>query len=82
MIVTSEIELRSFEFWSGAKSTAAALSYSQLDQVEQTLEDLYPDGMTDTQVNDIFWFEPDFIAQCIGYRDWEDFENDDDEEDE
>ena len=43
---------------------------------------LYPDGMTDTQVNDLFWFEEDFIAQILGYRNWEELEEDEEEEEE
>ena len=31
------------------------------------LEDEYPEGMDETTVNDIFWFEDDFIAECLGY---------------
>lgn len=37
----------------------------QFDQVEAILEDLYPDGMTDTQINDLFWFEEDTIREWL-----------------
>ena len=80
MELVHDVPLRHFEFWSGAVSRANTLTLRELDQVEMALEELYPDGMTDTQVNDIFWFEEDFIAQCLGYRDWEELEEDREDE--
>lgn len=80
MEMRCDIPLRHFEFWSGAKQRARHLTWEQLDQIEFELEALYPDGMTDTQVNDLFWFEEDFIASLLGYEDWEALENDGEEE--
>ena len=74
MELKHDVPLRHFEFWSGAAQRSRHLSLEQLDQIEFELEQLYPDGMTDTQVNDLFWFEEDFIAQLLGYRDWEELE--------
>ena len=86
MKYTVEESLRQFNFWSGAKDTAEQLTAEQLDQMESILEDCYPDGMTDTQINDIFWFEQDWIAEQLGFEDWETLvkhnkgENEEDEE--
>ena len=88
MIYTVEQSLRNFQFWSGAKDTADQLTAEQIDQIESVLEDCYPDGITDTQINDIFWFEDDWIAECLGFADWETLvkhnkgENDDEWDDE
>lgn len=76
MELKHEVALRNFEFWSGARSRADMLTCRELDQIEGELEMLYPDGMTDTDVNDIFWFEEDFIAQRLGYSDWEELKED------
>ena len=35
------------------------------------MEDIYPDGIDETQLNDIFWFDDDFMAECLGYNDFE-----------
>lgn len=70
MKIVSEMPLRDFRFWSGAKDTAAELSVEQLDQVERVLEELYPDGMTDTQINDIFWFERDTVREWVGISEY------------
>ena len=84
MIITMDIELRGFEFWSGARATAYALTWEQLDEVESILEELYPDGMTETELNDLFWFDDDYIAELLGFDDFEALEryNNGDEDDE
>lgn len=71
MIVTSEINLQDFEGWSGAESTLAMLSYSQINTLQSILEDMYPDGMDETHLNDILRFETDWIAELLGFTDWE-----------
>ena len=63
MKIYSETSLRNFEFWSGAVSRAEVLTYDQMNQVEAILEDLYPDGIEDTEINDLFWFDEDTIAE-------------------
>ena len=64
MKVTSELNLETFEFWSGAKDHE--FTHDELKELEFILEELYPDGMTETEVNDLFWFEEEFLCQCIG----------------
>ena len=72
MKITSEDKrLRDFDFWSGAKDTVDYLTSDELDTIEDILEDAYPDGMTETQVNDLFWFDTDVIAEWLGYEDFE-----------
>lgn len=63
-----------FDFWSGAIYTINHLSDSQFETVIRILEDNYPEGMTDGELNDFFWFENDTIAEWLGFEDWEEFE--------
>ena len=65
MKIYTEQSLRDFQFWSGAKEFAETLTDKQFDQVETILEDLYPEGMTDTQINDLFWFEEETIREWL-----------------
>jgi len=66
-IVNDNLSLRNFEAWSGAKSTKQLiLDNNKEDDFEFMIEDLYPDGMTDTQLNDILWFEEDWICETLG----------------
>ena len=73
MLVHSEISLSNFEFWAGAKDFANELTTDELDHVEFLLNDIYPDGMNETLVNNIFWFDSDWVCQMLGYEDYEDF---------
>lgn len=70
-IICEDKSLRDFDFWSGAKDTVDYLTSDELDTIEDILEDAYPDGMTETQVNDLFWFDTDVIAEWLGYEDFE-----------
>lgn len=71
MKIYKEESLRNFEFWSGAKDNANELTIVQLDEVESILEDLYPEGMDETQINDLFWFDFDTIKKWLGITDEE-----------
>lgn len=74
MIITSEIDLRNFEGWSGGESTLATLSYDQINTLQFILEDTYPEGIDETHLNDILRFETDWIAELLGFTDWESLE--------
>lgn len=71
MRVYKDIYLSDFEFWSGAKDTVKYLSVSELDTIETILEELYPEGMSNTEINDFFWFEDETIADWLGYNNFE-----------
>lgn len=66
MTIHTETALHNFEFWSGAADRANMLTPSQLDAIEAELEQIYPDGMTETELNDLFWFDFDFVCSLIG----------------
>ena len=67
MKITSEISLKNFKAWSGAKDTLNKLiELDKCDDLEFILDDLYPDGLTDTQLNDILWFEDEWIYEILG----------------
>jgi hypothetical protein len=72
MLIHSDTKLRDFEFWSGGADTANCLTWEQLDELEGVFEDIYPDGIDDVNLNDIFYFEPDTVAELLGFEDWED----------
>lgn len=71
MKIYKDVSAYDFEFWSGAKDTAKYLTNEEINEIFSMLEDIYPDGMDETAVNDFFWFDDDTIAEWIG---WDDFE--------
>lgn len=74
MKITTEQSLSNFNFWSGAKENAIELTSSQLDEVEGILEDLYPDGINEIELNDLFWFEFETIKEWLGITEEEEEE--------
>ena len=73
MIIKKEERLADFEFWSGACFLADKLTEDDFSTVESFLEENFPDGMTDTEINDFFWFDGDVVAQILGYEDEDGF---------
>jgi TATA-binding protein-associated factor Taf7 len=83
MIITSDKALRDFDFWSGAVQTANNLTTKELDQIEDTLMELYPEGMSDVELNDLFWFESTWVYEQVGRDELgEPIEDEDEDEDE
>ena len=66
-----EIPLTKFEFWAGGKQTIEELTEEELEQIEEILEEIYPEGMDETEVNDFFWFERELIAEWLGYENFD-----------
>ena len=66
MKILRENSLSDFEFWNGAEDFAARLTDEELSAIEAVIEDLYPDGIGETELNDLFWFEPETVCEWIG----------------
>ena len=66
MKIISEKSLQDFEFWSGADDNAAMLTSDELDEVEAFFETEYPDGIDETELNDLFRFKFDWICSIVG----------------
>ncbi len=65
MKIYKEESLSNFEFWSGAEDRTEKLTGKELDRIEAILEDLYPDGMDETELNDLFWFDFEMVLGWI-----------------
>ena len=84
MKIISETSLDRFDAWSGGRDILDVLIEKDLcDQLEAMLEnDIFPDGCTDTELNDLLWFERDTIAEWLGFSDWEALEDGEGDEEE
>ena len=78
MRIVKDITLEGFEAWSGGKDTLDTLIENDLvDDAETALENYFADREeppTETEINDILWFERDWLAEMLGYTDWDDLE--------
>ena len=75
MKIYSETSLENFEAWSGAVDTLDRVREAgKCDELETILEDLYPDGMSETELNDLLWFEPKTVYEWLGIEEEEEEE--------
>ena len=69
MTIIYELDLNSFKAWSGAVDTLDRIQREgKCVELESILEDIYPDGMTETELNDLLWFEADTVFEWLGMR--------------
>ena len=69
MTITYELDLERFEAWSGAKETLERVQREgRCGELENILEELYPEGMTETQLNDLLWFDSESVYEWLGIR--------------
>ena len=75
MTITYELDLNSFQAWSVAKDTLDRIQREgKCGLLEQILEDTYPDGMTETELNDLLWFDSESVYEWLGIRSEEQIE--------
>lgn len=61
--------LRNFDAWSGAVDTKETiLEHGKGDEFDSLIEELYPDGLSETALNDILWFECDWCFELLGIQ--------------
>lgn len=80
MRISYELDLNTFKAWSGAVDTLDRIQHEgKCEELEQQLEILYPDGMTETELNDLLWFDADEVYSWVDLRTETDIQNDIDE---
>lgn len=80
MKVYFEIDsISDFEAWSGGNDTKNRLiELDAIDTLDSCLDDIFPNGCDETELNDFLWFDTDTIAELIGHCNadlWEDGED-------
>lgn len=67
--------------WSGAVDFYEEIEREgKLDDLEMLLEECYPDGITTVGINDILWFDQDWVREMLGMDDTDEEEDEDEEE--
>lgn len=76
MKVFTEISLDNFDAWSGAIETKERIiEEGKSEEFEQLIDELFPEGIDETSLNNILWFEDESIFEHLGITN-EDEEND------
>lgn len=78
MTIKREFEgIEKFEAWCGAVSTKNTIvENGKADEFDRLIEEIFPDGCTETELNDFLWFDDDTIFEMLGIS--EDEEQDED----
>lgn len=67
-----EMSIHDFEPWDGAVSTYEKIDEAgKLDEFEGMIEELYPDGLSEEKLNDLLWFESDWIFNALNINEEE-----------
>ena len=75
MKVVSEISLWNFEGWSGAEETIKIIiENDKIEEFEQLIEELFPEGIDETHLNDLLRFEDDWVFEMLGISEEEEEE--------
>lgn len=56
-----------YQPWAGARDTYALIAcHNKLEELDNLITECYPDGLTETELNDILWFESDWVLSSLG----------------
>lgn len=81
MKVYYELDLSTFEAWSGAEQTLDKVEEAdKVSELESILEDIFPEGCSQTELNDFLWFEDNQIFEMLGMTEDEDSEEETEDE--
>ena len=75
MKVYEELNLRDFNAWSGAIETKnKIIDAGKEEEFEEFIEEFYPDGLSVTKLNDILWFDDEYLFEMLGIEEEEEEE--------
>ena len=75
MKVVSEVSLWNFEGWSGAEETIQVIiENDKVEEFEQLIEELFPEGIDETSLNDLLRFEDSWVFEMLGIEEEEEEE--------
>lgn len=67
MKVITETSLYNFDAGGGAINTKERIiNEGKAEEFAQLIEELYPDGLTDVELNDLLWFDNKWIYETLG----------------
>ena len=66
MIIKTETNLRDFDAWGGAINTKNIILDAGLEEeFAEIIDELYPDGLSDTELNDLLWFDSAWVLKIL-----------------
>ena len=78
-IIQEITDLSDFETWSGATRTKETIcDAGKGEEFLSALEEHYPAGIGEEELNDLLWFEPEWCLDLVGLKGEDDDEDEDD----
>ncbi len=75
MRIYKEFNINDFEPWCGATGTYNRIDEeNKLDELQEMIEELYPDGIEETELNDLLWFDDEWVFETLGIEEEEEEE--------
>ena len=66
MKIFKEMSIKDFEAWAGAVETKKIIiDKGMAEAFDNLIEELYPEGIDETQLNDILWFDVDWLNEVL-----------------
>ena len=67
MKIFMDLSIENFNAWSGAKYTKdRIIKENKIEEFDQLIEELYPQGLSETELNDLLWFDDEWIYESLG----------------
>ena len=61
------MDFSDYQPWAGARDTYALIECNnKLEDLDELITECYPDGLTETELNDILWFDSDWVLSSLG----------------
>lgn len=74
MKIYQEVNADNIQLWGEGYKTTLSLTDREINTILDLLEDVYPNGINLTDLNDFFAYKRDTIASWLGYESWETLE--------
>jgi|TARA_R110000744_G_scaffold259649_1_gene374731 hypothetical protein len=69
LLIEKNLRLNEFDAWSDAVQTKKIIiAHNKHTDFEELIEDIYPNGLTETKLNDILHFETEWIYKKLDIK--------------
>ena len=66
-VIREVTHARGLDPWAGAKATwEKIVEEEKVDAFFDLMEEIYPDGIDEVDLNDMLWFERDWLYEVLG----------------
>ena len=69
MKLVNEMSVANFKAWAGAIVTVETIVNNNLvEEFDMLIEEIYPEGLTPTELNDLLWFDSQWVYEALGMQ--------------